>query len=313
MDIKIGYLLPTRENIMEGRPAAAPILSLAAKAERLGYDSIWIGDSVLARPRHDPITLMAAVAARTSKVKIGTAVLIPMLRNPVLLAHQIATVDQISEGRIILGMGIASDVPNIRAEFEACGVPWEKRVGRFLEGISLCKALWTGKEIDWDGTWKVQRGTLGPTPHQRGGPPIWGGGAVPGALKRAARYFDGWFPTGPDVAGYGKLLKEVRMLTKDEGRKPGEITAALYLTIAIDRDPELANKRIDEYLYSYYHARPDILKKRQACFGGTVQGAVEWLQQYIEQGAQHIVLRFAGDHENNLARLANVKDKLMLS
>ena len=92
------------------------------------------------------------------------------------------------------------------------------------------------------------------------------------------------FQPGPDVAGYGKLLKEVRMLTKDEGRKPGEITAALYLTIAIDRDPELANKRIDEYLYSYYHARPDILKKRQACFGGTVQGAVEWLQQYIEQG-----------------------------
>ncbi len=310
MGLKIGYLLPTRENIMEGRPAAAPILSLAEKAESLGYDSIWIGDSILARPRHDPITLMAAVAARTSEVKIGTAVLIPMLRNPVVLAHQIATVDQISEGRIILGMGIASDVPNIRAEFEACGVPWEKRVGRFLEGIRLCKALWSGKEIDWDGIWKIQKGNIGPTPYQKNGPPIWGGGAVPGALKRAARNFDGWFPTGPDAEGYGKLLRAVRRLTADEGRNPDEVTAAIYLTIAIDNNPRVANERIDEYLYSYYHARPDILKKRQACFGGTVEGAVDWLQEYVDQGAQHIVLRFAGDHENNITKLAQVKEKL---
>ena len=310
MSLKIGYLLPTRENIMEGRPAAAPLLTLAEKAEGLGYDSLWIGDSILARPRHDPITLMAAVAARTTKPEIGTAVLLPALRNPVVLAHQIATLDQISEGRIILGMGIAADVPNIHAEFEACGVPWEKRVGRFLEGIRLCQALWTGKPVDWDGRWKVEQGVIGPTPHRNGGPPVWGGGAVPGALKRVARNFDGWFPTGPDAEGYGERLKEVRKLTEEEGRNPDDLTAALYLTIAIDDDPAKADKRIDEYLYSYYHARPDILKKRQACFGGTVEGAVEWLQGYVDQGARHIVLRFAGDHDSNLDRLAGVGAKL---
>lgn len=310
MSLKIGYLLPTRENIMEGRPAAAPLLALAEKAEGLGYDSLWIGDSILARPRHDPITLMAAVAARTTKPEIGTAVLLPALRNPVVLAHQIATLDQISEGRIILGMGIAADVPNIHAEFEACGVPWEKRVGRFLEGIRLCQALWSGEPVDWDGRWKVEQGVVGPTPHRKGGPPIWGGGAVPGALKRVARNFDGWFPTGPDAEGYGERLNEVRKLTEEEGRNPDDLTAALYLTIAIDDDPAKADKRIDEYLYSYYHARPDILKKRQACFGGTVEGAVEWLQGYVDQGARHIVLRFAGDHDSNLDRLAGVGAKL---
>ena len=105
---RIGYLLPTREQIMEGRPDAAPLLDLAARAEALGYDSVWVGDSLLARPRHDPLTLLAGVAGRVTRVALGTAVLLPALRNPVLLAHQVATLDQVSEGRFILGVGIAA-------------------------------------------------------------------------------------------------------------------------------------------------------------------------------------------------------------
>ena len=140
MTPKIGYLLPTRESIMEGRPETAPLLRLAQKAEDLGYDSVWIGDSLLARPRHEPSTLLAAVAGRTTRVALGTAVLLPALRNPVVLAHQVATLDQISEGRVILGVGIAADTPPIRAEFEAAGVPFDKRVGRMQEGLRLCRA-----------------------------------------------------------------------------------------------------------------------------------------------------------------------------
>src|SRR5438128_8123017 len=117
MPVRLGYLLPTREKIMLGEPAAAPLIDLAARAERLGFDSIWVGDSILARPRHEPLTLLAAVAGRLARVEIGTAVLLPALRNPVVLAHQVATLDQASQGRFILGVGIAADVPNIRAEF----------------------------------------------------------------------------------------------------------------------------------------------------------------------------------------------------
>ena len=130
---RIGYLLPTRESVMEDHPAAAPLLALAERAEALGYDSVWVGDSLLARPRHEPITLLAGVAGRTKRVELGTAVLLPALRNPVVLAHQVATLDQVAEGRVILGVGIATDVPNIRDEFEAAGVPFDKRVGRMLE------------------------------------------------------------------------------------------------------------------------------------------------------------------------------------
>ncbi|MDP6816037.1 MAG: LLM class flavin-dependent oxidoreductase, partial [Alphaproteobacteria bacterium] len=195
---KIGYLLPTREQIMHGQPEAAPLMALAERAEGLGYDSVWVGDSLLARPRHEPLTLLAGVAGRTSRVELGTAVLLPALRNPVLLAHQAATLDQVSQGRLILGVGIAADVPNVRAEFASAGVPFEKRVGLMLEGLRLCRALWSGEPVDWQGRWPIEGGVLAPTPHRPGGPPIWGGGSVPAALRRAGREFEGWFPTGPD-------------------------------------------------------------------------------------------------------------------
>src|SRR2546429_1314935 len=119
MPPKIGYLLPTRERVMEGRPETGPLLDLAARAEGLGFDSVWVGDSLLARPRHEPLTLLAAVASRVRRVELGTAVLLPALRNPVIMAHQVSTLDQIAEGRLILGVGIAADVPNIRQEFPA--------------------------------------------------------------------------------------------------------------------------------------------------------------------------------------------------
>ena len=148
MRMKLGYLLPTRERIMYGQPDAVPILELADRAENMAFDSVWIGDSLLARPRHDPITMLAAIAGRTTRVELGTAVLLPALRNPVVLAHQFATLDQISQGRVILGVGIAADVPSIRAEFAAAGVPFEKRVGRMMEGLRLCQAFWRGEPVD---------------------------------------------------------------------------------------------------------------------------------------------------------------------
>ncbi|RPI43538.1 MAG: LLM class flavin-dependent oxidoreductase [Betaproteobacteria bacterium] len=310
MSLRIGYLLPTRESIMEGRPEAEPLLALAERAESLGYDSVWVGDSLLARPRHEPITLLAGVAGRTRRVRLGTAVLLPALRNPVLLAHQVATLDQVSSGRVTLGVGIATDVPNIRAEFRSAGVPFEKRVGTLMEGMRLCKALWTGEPVDWDGRWHVEKGVLGPTPCQPGGPPIWGGGSAPAALERAGRHFDGWFPTGPDAKGWGEQWRRVQDIAKAAGRKPDAVEAAVYLTIAVDENAAKAESRIDEFLSAYYGQRPDVLKKRQACFSGSASAAADWLNSYVEQGARTLVLRFAGDHERHLEVFAKLRGSL---
>src|SRR5262245_66130298 len=106
--------------------------------------------------------MLAAVAARTKRVSLGTGVLLPALRNPVQLAQQAATLDQISEGRLILGIGISPDLPGIHAEFAAVGVPFEKRVGRVLECMRLCRAIWTGVATGWDGGWQLQNGVIRP-------------------------------------------------------------------------------------------------------------------------------------------------------
>ncbi len=302
---RIGYLLPTRERVMEGAMDTAPLLALAERAEGLGFDSVWVGDSVLARPRHDPLTLLAAVAARTRRVEIGTAVLLPALRNPVLLAHQVATLDRISAGRLILGVGSASDVANIREEFEACGVPWEKRLGRMMEGIRLCRALWRGEPVEHDGLWRVRGATLGPTPHRPGGPPIWAAGASPNAIARIGRHLDGWFPNGHRPEAYAPTLAAMRDAALAAGRPAEAVTGAAYLTLAIEADAARAEARLDRFLAGYYGQRPEVMRKRQICYAGPAEGLRDWLGAYAAAGASHLVLRLAGgEHAPQLDILA---------
>jgi alkanesulfonate monooxygenase SsuD/methylene tetrahydromethanopterin reductase-like flavin-dependent oxidoreductase (luciferase family) len=307
---RIGYLLPTREQIMVGRPDAASLLELAGLAERLGFDSIWVGDSLLARPRHEPFTLLAAVAARLPRVEIGTAVLLPALRNPVVLAHQVATLDQIAEGRLIVGVGIAADVPNIRAEFAAAGVPFDKRVGRMMEGLRLAKALWSGEPVDWDGRWKVERGVLGPTPHRPGGPPLWIGGSLPASLERAGKFFDGWMPITPDAVEWSRQWQEVHTVARQAGRDPAALTGSMYLTLVVDEDAVRASQRLDAFLERYYGQPAAVMRKRQACYAGPGSGLLEWLQSYASAGVAHLVLRFAGDHEAHLKIVAALRGKM---
>jgi alkanesulfonate monooxygenase SsuD/methylene tetrahydromethanopterin reductase-like flavin-dependent oxidoreductase (luciferase family) len=295
---------------MAGQQQAAPLLELAERAEHLGFDSVWAGDSLLARPRHEPLTLLAAVASRVRRVDIGTAVLLPALRNPVLLAHQVATLDQVAEGRLILGVGIAADVPNIRQEFTAAGVPFEKRVGRLLEGLRLARLLWSGKPVDWDGRWKVEHGILGPTPYRQGGPPIWIGGSLPASLDRAGRLFDGWLPIAPDAAQWARLWNEVKEIARTARRDPNALTGAMYLTVAIDKDPSRANERLNTYLEQYYSQPAAAMRSRQACYAGPSDGLAEWLEGYARAGTTHLVLRFAGEHERHLETVAALRSRL---
>jgi probable F420-dependent oxidoreductase len=271
---------------------------------------VGVGASVWAPPPHDPLTLLAAVAARTKKAELGTAVLLPALRNPVVLAQQIATLDQISQGRYILGVGIASDVPNIRAEFVAAGMPFEKRVGRMLEGLRLCRELWSGKPVSWNGRWVVENSTLGPTPHRPGGPPIWIGGMVRAARERVGRLYDGWFPNAPDAKGWGVQFREIQDIAREAGRNAEDVTGAIYLTLTIDDDKNRAEQRMDGFMEHYYGQPAAVMRGRQANYAGPAAGAGEWLKGYVDEGASHLVLRFAGDPEGQMDTIARLREQL---
>jgi alkanesulfonate monooxygenase SsuD/methylene tetrahydromethanopterin reductase-like flavin-dependent oxidoreductase (luciferase family) len=151
----IGLLLHTRQ-IIRQEDAARSFEQLwedAAQAEQLGFDHIWLGDSVtvLDKARGDCLTTMAALAARTSKIKIGAVPMLPALRNPVLLAHALATLDVISKGRIILGVSVGPVRDYIQRQFAACGVPPHEKAGRLGECIEIMRRLWTEKAINMMG------------------------------------------------------------------------------------------------------------------------------------------------------------------
>ena len=309
MAVEFGVLLPTREAVMSGRPETGPMLAMAARAEAAGFDSVWIGDSLIAKPRHEPLTLLAAVAARTRRVRLGTAVLLPALRNPVVLAQIVATLDRIAEGRVILGVGIAADSPPIRKEFAAAGVPWDRRVGRYLETLVICRALWSRDGVSFSGKhFTLENITMEPKPHRPGGPPIWIGGSGPTALRDAARY-DAWFPTGPGVDFFAEHFPRVQAAARAAGRAPDAVTGAAYVTLALDASPAAAEQRLHGFLEGYYGSPARVIMARQATYAGPVEGCVEWLQRWIDAGARHISLRFAGGDQ--LAQVDEAAGRLL--
>jgi alkanesulfonate monooxygenase SsuD/methylene tetrahydromethanopterin reductase-like flavin-dependent oxidoreductase (luciferase family) len=309
MGVEVGVLIPTREVVMSGRPQTAPLLAMAERAEAAGFDSVWIGDSITARPRHEPLTLMAAIAARTRRVRLGTGVLRPALRPPVVLAHIVGTLDRVAEGRVILGVGIAADTPAIRREFAAVGVPWERRVGRFLETLEICRALWSRDHVSFKGThFTLDDVTMEPKPPRAGGPPIWIGGSGPTALREAAR-FDAWFPTGPSVEFFAEHFPRVQAAARAAGRSPDDVIGAAYLTVALDPDPAKAEARMNQFLETYYAAPAQVIKARQAGYAGPLEGCVEWIQRWIDAGARHIALRFAGGDQ--LAQVDEAAKRLL--
>lgn len=309
MAVEFGVLLPTREAVMSGRPETAPMLTMAERAEAAGFDSVWIGDSLIARPRHEPLTLLAAVAARTRRVRLGTGVLLPALRNPVVLAQIVATLDRIAEGRVILGVGIAADAPPIRKEFAAAGVPWDRRVGRYLETLEICRALWSRDGVSFSGKhFTLENITMEPKPHRPGGPPIWIGGSGPTALRDAAKY-DAWFPTGPSVEFFGEHFPRVQAAARAAGRAPDAVTGAAYVTLALDANTAAAEQRLHGFLEGYYGSPARVIMARQATYAGPIEACVEWLQRWINAGARHISLRFAGGDQ--LAQVDEAASRLL--
>jgi len=305
-NVSFGYLVPTREAVMFDDVAVRPMLERAARAEQLGYESIWVGDSIVARPRHEPFAMLAALAARTTSSMLGTAVLLPVLRDPVVMAHQAATVDQISEGRLVLGVGIATDTPTTHHEFSSVGVPFERRVGRLNAHLEICRRLWAGETVSHQSDfYSLSDVRLQPLPFTAGGPPIWSAGSTTASQRRAGERYDGWMPIGSaDQQAAG--LPEVRSAAQAAGRDVTNMPVASYVTVALHEDVSIADEEMNDFMAAYYPMPPEVSRAGQANYAGTPEGFVPWLGRFIESGSTHVIFRFAGRHDDHLEQCIDI-------
>lgn len=279
-----GLLLPSREALLWADTDLAFVVDAARRAEQVGYDSVWVGDSLLARPRGEPLTLLGAVAGATARVTLGTAVLLPLLRHPLSLAHSLATLDRIAQGRVVVGVGPGAELPGTHAELAALGLPSDRRVAAMLSTVERLRKLWRNEEPGLE---------LQPRPFQPGGPPIWLGAGGPRMLRLAGTTFDGWLPLSPTPADYAAGLRAVREAAERAGRDPDSVATGVYLTVAVADTAGEAAAELDGYIRAYYGVPAEAMARAMALHAGTMESAAEWFAAYRAAGARHVVVRIA--------------------
>ena len=308
-----GVLLPTRGVLVYaggGKPKVELNWQMAETAERLGYDSVWVGDSVTSKPRLEPLTIMAALAARTNRVKIGTAVMLTALRHPVHLAHAIATIDNISNGRVILGAGAGrSDHQMFIQEHDAVGVPIKERAPRMEEGIRIMRELWTGEEVTSpQGFYPLDRVALEPRPVQDT-VPIWLASSwVRRGLSRVAELGDAWITNVPSVELFGKCWQRIEDRAGELGRDPDTIQRCLYISVNLN-DEDAALSEGDQFMRAYYSTPYEVISKQLLCVFGPAQKCIDTILQYKERGADYFIVRFASP--NQMDQLARFTEKVL--
>jgi len=300
--INFGILLPTREAIMSGRADPSSLFQLAERAESLGFHSVWVGDSLTARPRIDALTTLAAVGARTQRVRLGTAIFLAALRNPILLAYQLASLDWITNGRIDFGVGYGRPKePASEHEFDVLGLNPSARMKMSEEIVDVMRRLWRENDVSYEGKFtRFDHVTIQPKPAQPDGVPIWlASNNVEPGLKRVARLADAWINNikSPDV--YGECWQKIRAYAADAGRDPESIHPGIYFTLAAgDKDAVVEGQ---QFLAQYYSRSYEAVANAMLCVTGSWDEVIDWIEKYAAAGARTIVLRFAAN--NQLATL----------
>tara|TARA_A100001037_G_scaffold306208_1_gene349882 strand:- start:2050 stop:3006 length:957 start_codon:yes stop_codon:yes gene_type:complete len=293
-----GYLLPTRGVVVSakgGAPDMTSIVTLAQKAENLNLDSVWLGDSVLAKPRMESFTTWAAVLASTKRVQVGTAVLLAALRHPIMLAQSLTTLDCMFSGRVLPGLGVGRE--DLKDEFEALGVKISERAKRFSETIEIVKLLMSERNCNFSGKhFSFENVDLEPRPFSKGGPPLWiASNFVQSGLRRVARLADGWITNSitPDI--YQQCWNAILEYGEDYDRKNLEdIPQCLYVTMNINPNGEKAKKEAGDFLSKYYHKTFDEIQKQLLVIVGDGDQVEEKLRSYSDIGASTFIIRFAG-------------------
>lgn len=304
--LTFGYLLATQEASGAAGRQLVSLVELGARAEALGFDAVWVPDSPFQYGVPDPMVVLSALAARTERVTLATGVLLAGLRQPALLAQQLASLDGLSGGRLRVGLGSGFPSPDSERQFVAAGANFAARVARLEEMIGLMRELWSadGRPVSYAGSHvRVDELTLSPAPVRPAGPELWLAGAGPRAQRRVGRLADGWLPYLNTVEAYTDGLRRVRDAAETAGRTRPPV-AGLYLTVALDRSEDVARRRLRTTLEGWYQRPFEAISSLQATYAGTPEGLAEHLDAYLAAGLEHVVLRVADESRRGLEAAA---------
>jgi probable F420-dependent oxidoreductase len=257
-----------------------------ARAEELGFHSAWAQETILgSKPQLGPVEAMTYAAACTQQLRLGCAVFISTLYSPVHLAKSLSTLDQLSRGRIEIGVGTGGP----GRPFAAFGADAQRYVARFTEGLALMKALWTDSRVTFDGAfWQLTDAPMEPKPFQKPFPPVWVGGSAPTALRRAVRLGNGFFGAGSTpTAKFADQVQIVREALSESGRPSQEFPIAKRVYLAVDEDAGRARKRMNAELERLYGHRSETIEA--AAVAGTPSDCARELRKVAEAGAELIL------------------------
>jgi probable F420-dependent oxidoreductase len=283
-------------------PGAGLDAERVARLEELPLDALWMGGHV-ASPNPSPEVMMAlaVLAARTQRVRVGTSILLLPLYAPAIVAKQVADLDNVTGGRVTLGVGIGGEYPG---EFRACQVPMEERGPRTDEAIPLLRRLWTGEPVSHEGRFYAMDDVrIHPAPAQPGGPPIVVAGRQPPAMRRAAELGDGWMPYLYSPRRYAESVAVIREHAERVGRPLDRFEWCAFVFVGLDPDGERARDDAAGFLGGTYRQDFRVMVEHVAAVGD-VDEVTTSLQRFVDAGARHLIFAPASrDPASTIERL----------
>jgi probable F420-dependent oxidoreductase len=296
--ISLGMSLPHRS------PDPIPetvVRQVAQRAEGLGFQDLWVTNNTVDEAGcFDSLTALTYAAALTTTIRLGVSVLVLPTYHPVHVAHQVATLDHLSNGRAILGVGLGRE-----DEYGLFQVPTDRRVRRFTESVELMKALWAGRNVTYRGeVFQAENATLGTRPVQAPHPPIWVGSHHPAAVRRAANLADGWMGAGgSSSASFGEAVPMLRSALAEAGRDPATFPISKRVFLSVHERSDIAREEVHRWFSDVYH-NPGLTT--QGGVFGTPEQVREQLEALAEMGATHLLLNPVTRYAEQLEALAEI-------
>ncbi|MCC7483994.1 MAG: LLM class flavin-dependent oxidoreductase [Burkholderiales bacterium] len=296
--MRLGVLLPHRAVVLQSarRPPLEECWELARVCDGAGMD-LWVGDSVVAKPRLEPLATLSYLAAITRHARLGTAILLPALRQPTVLAHALATIDQLASGRLVLGLGVGWGLPEIAREWEACGREHKRRVRDLEEHVLVWRKLWSGEPVTHEGNgFRLSGHTIGPLPWREAGPPVLmtagnRGEMIPAQIDRVGRLGDGVITTYLTDEDCRRLREACEAALEKHGRARPGFPMCVYTTVRLEEDAARAEALTRDFLRRYYGGG---VNYRGLMGLGPASAVIEVLRRYERAGVTDLCVRFAG-------------------